>query len=126
MELSPLLDVRQSPLRKLPVYLSRLNFHRNLEFSVDRMKVRWAMVSIVHGDNNSEKSAEFGHLLSYFGRICRLTFTMTSRELAAAPLANSLVDRAVRHHAYRSARSLLRSAEQAAPPRPSEVQYAAR
>ena len=73
MELSPLLDVRQSPLRKLPVYLSRLNFHRNLEFSVDRMKVRWAMVSIVHGDNNSEKSAEFGHLLSYFGRICRLT-----------------------------------------------------
>jgi hypothetical protein len=99
MELSPLLDVRQSPLRKLPVYLSRLNFHRNLEFSVDRMKVRWAMVSIVHGDNNSEKSAEFGHLLSYFGRICRLTFTMTSRELAAAPLANSLVDRAVRHHA---------------------------
>jgi len=47
MELLPLLVVRQSPIRKLPVYPSRVNFHRNLEFAVDRMKVRWAMVSII-------------------------------------------------------------------------------
>jgi len=83
MKLSPLLDVRQSSLRKLPVYLSRLNFHRNLEFAVDRMKVRWAMVSIVHGDNNSEKSAEFGHVPSYSGRICRLTSAMTRTDQRA-------------------------------------------
>ena len=99
MKLPPLLDVCQSPFWKLPVYLSRLNFHRNLEIAVDSMKVRWPVVSIVHGDNNSEKSAEFGHMPSYSGRICRLTSALNgASERAKRGSPVSVFERVVRRH----------------------------
>lgn len=56
MQFSPFLDMCQGSLRKLPIYLSRLDFHGDFKVAVNRVEVRRPMVSIVHGNDDTARA----------------------------------------------------------------------
>ena len=65
MQQAPFLDVRQGAFRKLAIELTRYDVHRRLKITVDGMKMRRSMISIVHGNYDTKKSTEFRHLPNY-------------------------------------------------------------
>lgn len=62
---SPFLDMGQCTFGKLTVQLTRHNVHCCLEVAVDCVKVRWAVVTVIHSDDDTKKSTEFRHLANY-------------------------------------------------------------
>src|SRR6185295_14547113 len=61
MKLAPLLDVCKRPLWHFAGHLASPDIDRDFEFTINGVKVRRAMVSVVHGDNDSEEAAELRH-----------------------------------------------------------------
>ncbi len=61
MQLAPLLDVRKRPLRHFAAHVAGPDIDRNFEFAMNGIKVRRAMVSVVHGDDDSEEATELWH-----------------------------------------------------------------
>ena len=65
MQKAPFLHMRQRTFWKLAIELSGHYVHRCLKFTVDCMKMRRCVVTVVHGDYDTKKSTEFRHLANY-------------------------------------------------------------
>jgi len=63
VQFSPFLNMRESSRRDCSARYSGFDFHGNLEAAVNRMEVRWFMINVVHGDYDSQESADFRHAL---------------------------------------------------------------
>jgi len=48
--------MRKRAFRQSAGYSTSPDVDRGLEFSVQRMKVRWGVISVVHRDDDSEKT----------------------------------------------------------------------
>lgn len=65
MQQAPFLHMRQCTFGKLAIQLARHDVHRCLEFTIYCVKMRRAMVTAIHGDDDTKKSTEFRHLADY-------------------------------------------------------------
>jgi hypothetical protein len=61
VQLFPFQYVRQSPFREISVDATRFNFNCDLEIAINRMKMGWPMIPVIHRDNDAEKATQFGH-----------------------------------------------------------------
>ena len=62
MQIEPLQQHAQGPLRKVPVYDSSLDINRYLVFPVNSMEMWWRMVSRINRDGNPQESRYLWHL----------------------------------------------------------------
>jgi len=68
MLLSPLYYESHCARRKFPSDdFEGLNVNKRFEFSIQRMEVRWNMISEIHLDQYPVKSTDSRHLLSFSG-----------------------------------------------------------
>lgn len=58
MQLTPFLYVRQSPRWKVTLHPARIDLDSDLVFTVDRVEVRWRMITVVHCNDDAKKAAE--------------------------------------------------------------------
>ena len=61
MKVLPFQDMRQRALRKIAIDAAGIDLDGDLEIAVDRMKMGRPMISVLHGDDNTEESTEFRH-----------------------------------------------------------------
>ena len=61
MYLTPLENVAKGAPRKSPVHGTALNLNRHLKFAVGGVKMSWFVISIEHGNDDTQKSRYLGH-----------------------------------------------------------------
>src|SRR5450631_1079564 len=76
MQHAPFLHVRKRSFWKLAIKLTRQDVHGRLKFTIDCMKVRRPVVTVVHGDYDTKKSTEFRHLANYSAEARRFRLTI--------------------------------------------------
>lgn len=68
VQVFPLQNVRQGPLREVTVDLPGADLNGDLEFAIDRMEVWRIVITVVHRNDDPEKTAELRHQAVYRGR----------------------------------------------------------
>jgi hypothetical protein len=63
MKIVPIQNCRQRPPRKPALDDAAVNFNRDFMLPILRVEMRCEVVALVHPNNDSEKSADFGHWL---------------------------------------------------------------
>lgn len=61
MQASPFEHVRQGPLGEVAIHTARRQLDRDLEITIDGVKVRWGVITVVHGDDNPKEPTDLGH-----------------------------------------------------------------
>ena len=90
MKLQPFQHVRLSSLRQCAVYPARLNFHGDFEIAINRVEMRWPVLSVIHRDNDSEEAADFGHAANFTLRSCCCLDRMALRSRKVACLRSTV------------------------------------
>jgi hypothetical protein len=83
MQIPPLQQERFHPRREISGDRSILNPYRTFRSTIASMEVRRLVVPVVHGDHDSEETADLGHGVSLRGRfhlLVRLAILSRARE----------------------------------------------
>ena len=61
MQLAPLMDVRQGATRQAAIHPTSLDLDRYLKVAIDRMEMCWTVLTVIHGDHDTEEPTKLGH-----------------------------------------------------------------